>query len=201
MDKMNTFNNTKPYQEILDVMERHGGTIKDRHGIDIRSRIKDLIRMLDVFSEFSICARDRQEPNGSTYYKISDHQDILLFGKDYNRTVAWLDEGEQPENEWLYCIGFPTGAYIFGQDYPTKTFNAFFNKLKSYGPRYCDSHNHSMYFSKENAAAVHKDFNLIMEEYRGIARKEILNSKADKIRKELAAIEGTVSQRPKEGLL
>ena len=140
-------------------------------------------------SEFSICVKDRQEVSGGTYYNISEYQFIGLYGEDHRRTVSWLDEGEQPENEWLYCIGFSTGAYIFGQDYPAETFNRFFNRLKSYGPKYCDSHNHNMYFTKETAAAIHNDFKSIMDEYRKIAKDEIGSNRIKKLKEALAKAE------------
>lgn len=184
-------NSAEPYQEILDVMEKNKDAIKARRSIDIRSRIKDLIKMFAVFSEFSICVEDRQEASGGTYYKISEYQFIGLYGEDHRRTVSWLDDGEQPENEWLYCFSFSTGAYIFGQDYPMKTFNGFFNKLKSYEPKYCDSNNHSMYFSKENAAAVHDDFKSIMDEYREVAKAEFKKNRAKKLREELTHLEAS----------
>jgi len=68
------------------------------------------------------------------------------WGEKYGRHISWSDDGKQPEDELLLVISFPTGAYIFGDDYPTEFFKEFFQELKTYNPKYTDTTNKTLYF-------------------------------------------------------
>jgi hypothetical protein len=123
--------------------------------------------------------------NHPSWFNIGEHQKIGHYGKENNRTISWSDDGDQPEDEWLYLIQFPTGAYIFGDSYPTATFNAFFVELKTYEPKYSDSHNHCLYFDCEKAKYIHKEFSNIRKKYAGMVKEENKKKRVEAIRKEL----------------
>lgn len=84
-----------------------------------------------------------------------------------SHSISWSDTGEQPRfGEKLLVIEFPTGAYVFGEIYLPELFNEFFEELKTYGPRYSDSQNHSLYFKIEGSASLFNQFFEILGRYR-----------------------------------
>lgn len=117
-----------------------------------------------------------------------DHMKLGYFGKDTGRSISWSDDGSQPcenSNEWLLVIKFPTGAFIFGDHYPVETFRAFFTELKAFSPKYCDSNNHALYFSSENAAKVVEAFYDIKASYSEQSRLEMVEKKRRDLQKQL----------------
>ena len=108
----------------------YGLELKEKHGLNI----------------------DPKDIHSLNYSRFGEYMSIGLWGDKYGRRVSWSDDDLQPEDEMLLQISFPTGAYIFGnnsafstKDYPVEFFNKFFNELKSYKPKYTDSHNHNLY--------------------------------------------------------
>lgn len=114
-----------------------------------------------------------------------DHED----GNGYS--ISWSDDGRQPMNEWCMKIGFPTGAYIFGQDYDyqRQLFQDFFKELQSYKPDYSDSPNSSLYWKLENSKPIFDNFSNILEKYRKRNASELKQREADKLRKQLQKVE------------
>ena len=161
--------------------------------------VDNSMRLCDI--EYAIKADELHEEFGfegmgqylySDYVKVSDYEFIAKYGEDYNRTISWSDDGRQPDNEWLYVISFPTGAYVLGDypnDYPKDTFNTFFNELKKFVPKYVDTENHSLYFSASNAKIAHNNFYEIFNKYKNLATVENKKRRAEKLRKELDELE------------
>ncbi|MEG7769297.1 hypothetical protein U2086_14745, partial [Listeria monocytogenes] len=87
--------------------------------------------------------------------------------------------------EILLYVGFSTGAYIFGGDYPTDLFQRFFNELKTYSPKYQDSSNKYLYYSLDNAGIFFNQFNDIFKKYNDINREEFKQRKIKKMEDEL----------------
>src|SRR5699024_2542344 len=77
---------------------------------------------------------DPKQVNSIDYQRFGDKV-IGLFGEKYKRTISWPVDGRQPEDEYLFTVSFPTGAYIFGdggtfnKDYPTEFFQKFWLEL------------------------------------------------------------------------
>jgi len=124
----------------------------------------------------------------NTFYEY-----IRLFrvGKDSNNSISWSDDGRQPKNEVLLNISFPTGAYIFGEDYDyqQKLFKEFFNELKGYNPKYSDTANKTLYFSLDSAASVFNAFPEIIKKYHALNKEDINNRRIYKLKKELEKLE------------
>lgn len=183
----------KAFEEIIKVMDKHNEIVAHESSIDIRRTLTDKIKLQKIADSFSIELGPRYEGAGS-WLKLSEHCAIGLYGENHRRTISWSDDGRQPEEEWLYQISFPTGAYIFGDYfsdfYPTETFNAFFVELKSYGPKYSDSNNHNLYFSADTAKKVHEKFDEIFKKYRELAREEYKKIQVRKLQEELAELTG-----------
>jgi len=170
------------YKEILKVLKKHDELLKDDFQIDIKGRLAARITLQEISAEFGIDLKSNCDPG---WCKVSEYASIGMYGEGNNRTVSWSDNGEQPENERLYVINFPTGPYIFGGEYPEKTFKAFFDKLKSYGPKYTDTHNKGLYFTSETARHIHKDFSDILATYNCLVDDELKAKKIKSLKAEL----------------
>ena len=164
--------------------------------IDNSMRLSDIeyaIKAEELYEEFGFGRVGQYLYSDSDYVKVSDYEFIAKYGEDYNRTISWSDDGRQPDNEWLYVISFPTGAYVLGDypnDYPKDTFNTFFNELKKYAPKYVDTANKCLYFSASNAKIAHNNFYEIFNKYKNLATAENKKRRAEKLRKELEKLEG-----------
>jgi hypothetical protein len=75
------------------------------------------------------------------------------------------------------------------EDYPVDVFNKFWNELKTYNPKYTDSHNHNLYFSMENAHIIFNKFNNIVDKYNKLNRDSAVQRRILKLKKDLAELE------------
>jgi hypothetical protein len=181
----------KACEAILEVVQTYSATIGENIHLDTDS-LRRVIANLKISDKFGIPLRYMESNSewmqvGSSRY--DDFMIIGLFGEEHNRTISWSDDGRQPENEWLFKIGFPTGAYIFGEYYPKDTFNKFFEELKSYSPAYSDTNNHALYFTSENAKLVYDNFYQIFDKYKSQAAEELKERRKQELIKELAKLE------------
>lgn len=176
------------YNEILNVLNKHDDLLNKNYSIDIRSRLKSLIKSQEIANKFNIDLGYGAFEGSDTYVKLGDYSHIAHYSKEFNRTISWSDDGRQPENEWLYVISFPTGAYIFGEDYPVSIFNDFFVELKSYNPKYSDTHNNNLYYCEKTASEVHSRFKEILEKYRLLAKDEIKQIRIKELENKLSKL-------------
>lgn len=123
--------------------------------------------------------------------KFGDHLKIAYFGEKTGRKISWPDGKKQPNNELLLQIGFPTGAYIFGDHYPKELFAKLFLELKEYGAKYVDSHNNYLYYSMDNAHIVFNQFDDIMRTYHELDAKAAKERKIQKLKEDLAILENS----------
>jgi hypothetical protein len=160
------------YQEILHEMEKHEEFIKDDRQINIISNIKSRLVQLNTLDLFDIYITLDPFYSTDDWIRINEYARVGLYGKKVNRGISWEDEDKKPDNEWLYILTFPSGAYLFGKDYPHNLFDRFFDVLKSYNPKYIDSRNHALYFDHTTAKNIHEDFNNIFENYKQLYQEE-----------------------------
>jgi hypothetical protein len=171
-------NTLKKYKDIcvfdVDDLERKakwhlfGIKLKDEFGLDI----------------------DPKRVQSLDWMKFGDYRIVGWFGEKYRRTISWSDNGTQPVDELLLELHFSTGAYIFGDDYPTNLFQKFFLELKSFNPKYIDSANHSLYFSMDNAKDVFNSFDSILKKYNEINKEDWKQRKIQRIEDELKQLLG-----------
>lgn len=177
------------YDEILEVLNRH----KDVCVYDIESMkraAKNHLFGLELKEKYGFDIDPKKvEIEGRNYFTFDEYRFIGWFGEKYGRTVSWPDDESQPDDEFLLNISFSTGAYIFGKDYPGGVFQQFFNELKSYGPKYIDSHNCSLYFPMENAGKVFSNFKSILDKYWEKNKEDVRKRRAEKLRAELKKLE------------
>lgn len=180
----------KALEELKVLLEKYKEEFSPLNSVPSSTEVKREIELLKVEEEFGIPLR----MCGATHYKVRNSYDdwtgVTYFSKENGRTISWPDNGEQPEEEWLYVISFPTGPYIFGDSYPEKTFQNFFQELKSFGPKYCDTANKSLYFSSNVAKEVYEAFWGILNKHKEKVQEEVKEKRKAELLKELAELSG-----------
>lgn len=165
-----------------------------------KSTLETVIENLKVSERFGIPLQSVTN-NYAGWLKVGKRYDDFMvlgkFGEDEGRTISWSDSGKQPKKsgEWLFKIGFSTGAYIFGSgnlsddSYPKKTFDLFFEALKEYKPKFCDTANHCLYFTEATAKEVYENFYVLFDKYKALVQDEIKEQQKQKLRAELERLE------------
>ena len=164
--------NIEIVNELIEVQKKHKDIL---HGTDATQLyvLEGCLHYLKVQELFGI---DMGIASHNSYYiSIEDYKPwdraFIFFGSVSGCEIAWPDDGKQPSEEWLYKIGFPTGAYFFHDTYPTELFNEFFEELCRYDPKYKDTNNRALYFCTKKAKYIHKDFQGIVENYMSVVPK------------------------------
>lgn len=130
------------------------------------------------------------EQGSRDWFPIEDWKGNVSIGKwgeKYNRTI--LNSREQPTDEILLCIGFPTGAYVFGEDYPTELFGKFFEELKSYKPKYIDEINNYLYFTLDNSKEIYSKYDEIFKKYSKMYIESFNDRRIEELKEEIKRLE------------
>lgn len=127
---------------------------------------------------------DEKRINNIQYQEMKDNVHLTFIDSE-TRTISWEDNGKKPKGERLIKFSYPTGAYIFGGDYPTIFFEKFFFELKSFNPDYCDSANKSLYFKLENAKDVFNNYDTIFKKYYELNKEDFKKREIIRKQKEL----------------
>lgn len=171
------------YTEILEVCEKYPNFDQRFSFYDIqemRNKAKNHLMLIDWYEKYGLkLDHSHHTVFGYNYFRVSEYTSFQKFGDaaaekeaGSGRYIAWSVDDRQPDHEWLFIINFPTGAYIFGGDYPTDLFQRMWEELKAFGPKYRDDVNKYLYFSMEDAAPIMEQFNGIMQKYRQIYKDE-----------------------------
>jgi hypothetical protein len=127
---------------------------------------------------------DEKRINNIQYQELKENVHLTFIDSERSR-ISWEDDGKEPKGESLIKFSYPTGAYIFGGDYPTDFFEKFFFELKSYKPDYCDSTNKSLYFKLQNAKEVFNNYSLIYKKYHELNKEDFKQREIIRMQKEL----------------
>ncbi len=183
------------FKDLLKVVKKHKDFLADEQLYLNPQTLEGMIRAFEVSERFGVELSHAQSGDWLQLNKVYDEWTRLgLFGTKYGRTISWSDDGSQPKDEWLFKIGFPTGAYIFGEgslfdkNYPKETFNAFFEELKSYGAAFVDSANHCLYFREEVSKAVYENFWDIFKKHKKFVSDEMKAQRKLELEQELARL-------------
>jgi hypothetical protein len=174
-------NTKKAYKEIFKVLNKY----KDVIDIDIKTlEEKSKLHLFGLELKEVYGLNINEKRISSTQYQELKDNVYLTYIDSETRTISWEDNGKKPKGETLIKFSYPTGAYIFGGDYPTDFFQKFFLELKSFNPDYCDSANKSLYFKLENAKEIFNSYDSIIKKYyelnkEDIKQRQILKMKAD----------------------
>lgn len=191
----------KAYQEILSVCDKYQG-FDDKYDFndidDMRRSAKNHLLLIEWYEKYGLKIPHYSKPYSQQYFSVNSYSAFNYYkdaqqDKDNCRGkyISWSDDNKQPKDEWLFEISFPTGAYIFGEDYKgqQELFQDFITELKSYKPNYSDTVNHHFYWKLENAKHIYDEFDKVLQKYRERNKSELDERKAERLRKELAELE------------
>ena len=178
----------KNYEALYSDLEKHQGLLEEDYNLPSLNVIKDKIFTFELIEDYKWVIPEHVNGN-SRWFKISDEINAGSYGGDTQRTISWENDGKDPQGEFLLKVGFSTGAYFFGDAYDTEFFKKFFLELESYKPKFKDSHNHDLYFSKEEAGVLLQDYDKILNKYRKLYRDEQDSRRAKVLREELSRLE------------
>lgn len=173
----------------------------------------EYIKNIDVLEQMLKTLEDNNFNNNtifefrSIYGDVKDALDIAMRYKKWNLDVSYgMKKGQEIEYgigiyifknitnhgdiepEELLKISFPTGAYIFGDDYYTKFFDEFFEALKLVKPKYKDDINHALYYSSDNGKEAYEHYKKTYEEYREKYKEYVKQRKIERLEEELKAL-------------
>ena len=186
-DKPATYKAKKAYKELLSLLKKY----KDVYTYEIRnieSKVEAYLFWLEIKETYGLNLNP-EEPRSKDYHTFGDHRFIGMWGEKFRRTISWSVDDRQPEDEMLLDISFPTGAYIFGQDYPQSIFQRFWLELKSFNPDYIDEVNHCLYWKIENAKDVFNSFDSVLKKYHKINEEDSKTRKIETLKKQLQELE------------
>ena len=176
----------KAYKEILKVLNKYKSEIVFDVD-DLETKAKHHLFGVELVEKYGF--KLNPKTIRSTDWQELKENVTIGFWDGKNRKVPWSCDGRQPNKETLLRISYPTGAYIFGDDYPTKLFQRFFMELKTYNPKYIDSANKSLYFSLDNAGKIYNAYDSIIKRYYEENKEDSKQRKIKKIKDELAKLE------------
>lgn len=179
-------NTKKAYEEIFSVIGKHRDIVAfDYNELERKSKIH--LFGIELKEKYGL----NVEPGNIIsldWNRFGDYLSIGLFGEKYRRTISWSDDGKQPEDELMIHLSFGTGAYIFGDDYPTELFQEFWQELQTYNPKYSDTTNKNLYFSLEGGAKIFNEFKGILNKYYELNNVDSKKRKIKKLQDELAKL-------------
>jgi len=179
---------TQVYNEIIALLEKH----KECHNFDIDSltnRANTHLLGLKFKEVYGLNINPNHVYN-LYWNEFGEYANIAIYDKE--RTIAWSDNRQQPEEgEELLSISFSSGAYIFNNSstaddyYPVTLFNRLFDELRTYQPKYTDTHNHKLYFAMDNASAVFNNLDTILKKYYKLNKAHHAHYQIQRLEKEL----------------
>lgn len=176
----------KAYKEILKALNKYKSEIV--FDVDsLERQAKQHLFGLELVEKYGFKI-DPKNIHSTDWQKLKENVYIGIFDGE-RRRISWPDDGRQPKNETLLYISYPTGAFIFGDDYPTEFFQKFFLELKTYKPKYIDSANKSLYFSLDNAGKIYNDYDSIIKRYYEKNKEDLRQRKIKQMKYELSKLE------------
>jgi len=179
------------YKEILNTIKDCKSKVDGvlNNDINIEHNLENLIVLEELQEKFKINLQNTYNYPPS-HIRLKDDLYLTYFGKHNNAKISFPDDGKQPDDVWLLHIHYSTGAYMFGNDYPCKVFNAFFQELKTFKPSHIDSANHALYFTEDTAKDFYDNYKDIEKKYYEIAKQSRKQSQIEKLKEELKELEG-----------
>lgn len=173
----------------VDAMIDGDTTVKGKIGCDLDHLASNLKVQLLFGVELPEFYGEYCDLNGCGAHPV----ECLMWMDGEHRTISWSDDDRQPSGEWLYCIGFSTGAYIFGDHYPTGLFKQFWDDLKSgVNYKYSDTANHRLYITPSGAYEAHLHLRSTLKKYQDMVADDKKRIEIEKLKRKLAEMEGEV---------
>jgi len=181
-------NTIDAYKKILKVIKSCAKDAVIDSSVDISYKLESLIIREEIQDSFGINLSNCYD-YGTTYFKVDNDKYIAKYGSKYSRTISWSVDGKQPKDDWLLAVTYPTGAYIFGEDYQKETFAQYFDELKEFEPKYVDEVNHCLYYTADKAKALYEKVDEILNKYKVISEDNRKASKIEMLKKQLKELE------------
>lgn len=159
---MNLQETKKVYDSILKIAKINKDVLNYDFQ-DLELKAKNHLFGIELKEVFGL-EIDTKKINNIQYQELKNNVHLTFIDSE-RTTISWEDNSKKPMGEILIKFSYPTGAYIFGRDYPTDFFQKFFLELKSFNHDYCDSMNKSLYFKLENAKDVFNNYDSIVKKY------------------------------------
>jgi hypothetical protein len=177
------------YDEILKALHKHR-EICVFDVSELERKAKTHLFGLELKEVYGLNIDSKQIKN-MDWVRFGEYRAIGMWGEKHRRTIIWSVDGIQPEDEMLLQICFPTGAYIFGEDYAVNFFQKFWLELKSFTPDYIDEVNLGLYWKLENAKDVFNSFDLLLKKYYELNKEDAKQRRIEKMKKELEQLENS----------
>ena len=186
---MNIYNRTeKAYKEVLNILKKHKSIcIFDIDSLEKKSNSH--LFGIELKEKYGLNINPK-DITSLSWQTLREYLSIGWWGEKYHRRIECPDGDSQPKNELLLKISLPSGAYIFGEDYPKDIFRKFFAELKNYNPKYIDTTNHGLYFKMKNAGKIFNNFESVLKKYHEINKENYKKREIKRMEKELKKLKG-----------
>ena len=181
---------------LLDINDKLGKLYELDNDYEInnfKNKIDKKLKVIEYKEKYDIDLREKDFRTLDGVF-IERYYGNIYIGKG----MKVLNSEKQPkENEMLIEFAYPTGPYIFGgsgwygsdMNYDKKTFDEFFEELKTYNYKYIDDMNSCLYFSMENGAKLFNKYQKICEKYQNVWNKRAKEKKKEELEQQLKDLE------------
>lgn len=175
--------------DINDKLEKLYKLDNDYEINNFKNKIDKKLKVIEYKEKYDIDLREK-DFHSLDWVFIERYYGSIYIGKN----MKVLNSEKQPkENEMLIEFAYPTGAYIFGgsgwygsdSNYDRKTFDEFFEELKTYNYKYIDDMNSCLYFNMENGAKLFNKYQEICEKYQNIWNKRAKEKQKEELEQQL----------------
>lgn len=194
----------KAIQDIYETCEKYSDPAVYGNSIfysvrDLKEKTKGILKIIEWNDSYGLNISKNTSFSSDRCLKTDEYSSFIYFKdakseKDngVGRYITYEDDDRQPQNEWMLVLSFPTGPYMFGDDCPRDLFKQFWEELKGYGPKYCDTMNTCLYFALDGCSEVYNSFYDILRKYREIYKGQENKRKIEKLEKEIIKLKGNL---------
>lgn len=167
--------------------------------IKLKQALEDIVALvnnnhMDIIPGLKMLARNAKEAlkivNLYDKWRLNVRADQLInsYQIEYGigiGTYSDIPNGPKIEPTELLKISFPTGAYIFGEDYDTELFKEFYKKLHDVTPAYEDELNHALYYTDDNGSEAYEHYLQTYKKYNEMYKDRSKQRRIKELEKEL----------------
>ena len=152
------------YIKLRQALEDIVTLVNDNHmeniqGLNMLARdAKEALKIANLYEKWRLNVRATQMKNP---YQIEYGIGISTYSN--------IPNGSEINPTELLKISFPTGAFIFGDDYDTELFEDFYKELHKVTPAYEDELNHTLYYAIDNGSEAYEHYRQIYKKYKKMA--------------------------------